>query len=364
MAGLRTASVWVIGTATLSTPVGQTSLGNYIFTGLQTENWVFVLFGCVAAAVLALVVDRLLALAETGIALRSRPRLVAAAAGLLVAIGASLAPLFAGAGQRPVVIGTKSFEEQYILGALIDDRLKNAGFPSMRRDGLGSTVIFRALEVGDVDVYVDYSGTLWANEMRRADMPGRQAVLNRLSSWLAKRGVKDIGPLGFENAYAFAMRADRAKALRVESLGDLAAYAPRLKIGGDFEIFSRPEWRAVVDAYGLRFAKQRQYQANFMYKALVDGDVDVITAFSSDGRIAQYGLKLLSDPKHALPPYDAVLLVSARYADDGRFLAALRPLIGAIDLAQMQRANLMVDAQQNKKTPEEAAHWLERQAVH
>ena len=72
MAGIRTAAVWVIGTATLSTPIGQTSLGNYIFAGLQTQNWVFVLFGCVAAAVLALAVDQLLALIETGIRDRSR----------------------------------------------------------------------------------------------------------------------------------------------------------------------------------------------------------------------------------------------------------------------------------------------------
>src|SRR5918992_3129688 len=79
MAGIRTAAVWVIGTATLSTPIGQTSLGNYIFTGLQTQNWVFVLFGCVAAALLALAIDQLLALTETGVAARSRPRVAAGA---------------------------------------------------------------------------------------------------------------------------------------------------------------------------------------------------------------------------------------------------------------------------------------------
>jgi osmoprotectant transport system permease protein len=357
MAGLRTAAVWVIGTATLSTPVGQTSLGNYIFTGLQTENWVFVLFGCVAAALLALVIDRLLSLAESGFAQRSRARLAAAAAGLMVVVGASLAPLF-GAAEHTIVIGTKSFDEQYILGALIEDRLHAAGFHTQRRDGLGSTVIFHALEGNDVDVYVDYSGTLWTTAMHRTDMPGRKHVLDRLSSWLAERGAKNLGTLGFENAYAFAMRGDKAKALGIETLADLAAYAPRMKIGGDYEIFSRPEWAAVVRTYGLHFSVQRQYQANFMYRAVADGDVDVISAFSSDGRIAQYGLKLIADPKQALPPYDTVLLVSPRHAADEQLLAALRPLIGSIDLAAMQRANLMVDRAEDKKTPEEAAQWL------
>jgi len=359
MAGLRTAAVWVIGTATLSTPVGQTSLGNYIFTGLQTENWVFVLFGCIAAALLALAIDRLLALAEDGFALRSRVRLIAAAAGLVVIVGASLSPLF-GSEAETVTVATKSFEEQYILGALIGDRLEKAGFKTVRRDGLGSTVIFRALAANDADVYVDYSGTLWTTQMQRTDAPGRKAVLNQLSAWLGQKyGIRDLGPLGFENAYAFAMRRDRAKALGIETLGDLAAYAPRLKIGGDFEFFSRPEWNAVVKAYRIHFALQRQYQANFMYRALVDGDVDVIAAFSSDGRIAQYGLKLIGDPKQALPPYDAVLLVSPRHANDDRFLAALKPLIGSIDLKTMQQANLMVDRADDKKTPEETASWLE-----
>jgi osmoprotectant transport system permease protein len=358
MAGIRTAAVWVIGTATLSTPVGQTSLGNYIFTGLQTENWVFVLFGCIAAAALALVIDRLLALAEDGFARRSRWRLIASAVGLLVVLGASVLPSLGGAS-KPVVVGTKSFEEQYILGALMSDRLEKAGFKTEHRDGLGSTVVFHALEANDVDAYVDYSGTLWTTQMRRADMPARKVVLDQLSAWLAKRGVRYVGPLGFENAYAFAMRRDRAKSLGVQTLADLAPYASRLKIGGDFEIFNRPEWDRVVKVYGLRFAVQRQYQANFMYSALVDGDVDVISAFSSDGRIAQYDLLLLGDPKQALPPYDAVLLVSPRHANDDKFLAALKPLIGALDLKTMQQANLMVDRPNDKRTPEQAAQVLE-----
>ena len=99
MAGIRTAAVWVIGTATLSTPIGQTSLGNYIFTGLQTQNWVFVLFGCVAAALLALAVDQLLALMETGVARRSRRRIAFGAIGL-VSLLAACAPAVAGAAGR------------------------------------------------------------------------------------------------------------------------------------------------------------------------------------------------------------------------------------------------------------------------
>lgn len=361
IAGIRTAAAWVVGTATLSTPVGQTSLGNYIFAGLQTENWVFVLFGCLAAAALALVIDRLIALAERGVAKRSRALLVGAAAGLALVVGASVLPLLGKVAAREIVVGTKSFDEQYILGALIEQRLHQAGFDTVRRDGLGSTVIFDALSSGEIDAYVDYTGTVWADDMKRSDLPGRQAVLDQMCNWLRRaRGIRCVGPLGFENAYAFAMRRDRAAALGIRSLADLARIAPQLKIGGDYEIFSRPEWRAVTRAYGLRFAVNRQYQANFLYRAVVSGDVDVISAFSSDGRIREFGLDLLTDPKGALPPYDAVLLVSKAHASDVALLAALRPLVGAIDLGTMQRANLMVDRSADKLTPEQVASLLNR----
>jgi osmoprotectant transport system permease protein len=360
IAGIRTAAVWVIGTATLSTPVGQTSLGNYIFAGLQTENWVFVLFGCIAAAALALAIDRLIALAETGVARRSRARLIGSAAGLVIIVVAGLYPLLGSAAARPIVIGSKSFEEQYILAALIEQRLRHAGFPTVRRDGLGSTVIFDALSSGEIDVYVDYTGTVWADDMKRRDLPGRRAVFDQMSRWLVQtRGIHCVGALGFENAYAFAMRRDRADALGIRSLADLSRYAPKLKIGGDYEIFSRPEWRAVKGAYGLGFAVERQYQANFLYRAVVSGDVDVISAFSSDGRIREYDLKVLRDPKAALPPYDAVLLISKARASDAGVVAALEPLVGAIGLQAMQRANLMVDRSTNKLAPDDVARMLD-----
>lgn len=359
MAGIRTAAVWVIGTATLSTPVGQTSLGNYIFTGLQIENWVLVLFGCIAASLLALIVDRLLALAENGLALRSRWRLIVSACGIALVLIASLFPMF-GHVTAPIVVGTETFDEQFTLGSLMQQRLERAGFATARRDGLGTTVVFRALVAGDIDVCMNYTGTIWANEMHRTDAPGRAEVMKHMTAWLEKTyGIRVLGSFGFEDAYALAMRRDHADALHIDTIDDLAQHAPQMKVGGDYEIFSRPEWRKVTDAYGLRFMEQKQYQSNFMYRAVEGGDVDAINAFSSDGRIAQYNLKLLGDPKHAWPPYDAVLLISPKHAHDAKLIAALKPLIGAIDLKTMQQANLMVDRDSDKKSPEETARWLD-----
>jgi osmoprotectant transport system permease protein len=361
MAGVRTAAVWTIGAATLATPVGQTSLGDYIFSGLQTEDWVLVLFGCAAAAALALSVDQLLGLVESGAARRDGRRVALGAGGLALGVALALAPLtFSAAPAARVVVGAKNFSEQYILADVMADRLRSAGFSPAIKTDLGSVVAYRAVASGEIDAYVDYSGTLWETVLRRADNPPRAALLAQLAAELKRRdGVLVLGPLGFENAYCLAMRADRAKALGVASIADLAARAASLTLGSDLEFLSRPEWASLSGAYGLRFRAERRYQPTFMYKAVTGGEVDVISAFSSDGRIAADDLVVLSDPKQAIPPYDAVILVSPKRAGDARFLAALRPLIGAVPVEAMRRANLSVDRDRDKQTPDQAARALE-----
>jgi len=362
MAGIRTASVWVIGTATLATPIGQTSLGNYIFTGLQTQNWVFVMFGCVAVALLALAVDQLLALVETGVARRRRMRVALGALGLAALTLAALVPGFA-RPQAAYVIGAKTFTEQYVLAALMQQKLADAGLTSRVRSGLGSNVLFDALASGEVDVAIDYSGTLWTNRMHRSDVPPRNAVLDELGNWLnANSGISLLGSLGFENAYALAMTRAKADALQVHSIADLARVAPQLTIGGDYEFFARPEWQHLREAYGLQFRAERVMQSAFMYRAVAAADVDVITAYTSDGQIAQFDLAVLDDPKHVIPPYDAVLLLAPRHVHDERLIAALTPLLGAIPVGAMRAAN--AQASSGASTQEAARRLLQSAEQH
>jgi osmoprotectant transport system permease protein len=355
MAGIRTASVWVIGTATLSTPIGQTSLGNYIFTGLQTQNWVFVAFGCVAVAALALAVDQLLALIELGLARRRSLHVGLGALGIVALIAGGLAPSL----MRPpaaYVIGAKTFTEQYVLAALLGQRLAAAGLSSRVNAGLGSNVLFDALASDEVDIAVDYSGTLWANRMHRIDVPSRETLLSDLGRWLQEtNGIRLLGPLGFENAYALAMTRAKAAALNVHSIADLARAAPQLTIAGDYEFFARPEWRALRDAYGLQFKAERTMQPDFMYRAAAAGDVDVISAYTSDGQIAQFDMAVLTDPKHVIPPYDAILLLSPRRANDQALIATLTPLLNAVPVSAMREANARAAA---GMSVEEAARSL------
>ena len=360
MAGVRTAAVWVIGTATLATPVGQTSLGDYIFSGLQTENWVLVLFGCAASAGLAFVVDQLLGLIETGLARRDRRRILIGLGALLAGVALASAPILAAAVQpQGYRVGAKNFSEQYILADLISDRLQRTGARVTQKNDLGSVIAFRAVAANDIDVYVDYSGTLWTTVLGHKDTPPRAQLLAQMTRELKDRyGVVVLGPLGFENAYALAMKRTEAAKLGIASIADLAPHAPDLTLGSDLEFLSRTEWRGLQSAYGLHFRAERQFQPTFMYKAVTGGEADVISAFSSDGRIAADDLVVLSDPKGAIPPYDAVVLIAPRRAQDARLLGALRPLLGSIPVQAMRQANLTVDRDADKRSPAEAARAL------
>jgi osmoprotectant transport system permease protein len=366
VAGVRTATVWVVGTATLSTPVGATSLGNYIFSGLQTRNYTAVLVGCVAAAALALSLDTLVRLLEAGVRER-RPTLVRVCGAVLLALYLFVAATLAARALETrstgaVRIGAKTFTEQYILSELLAGQIeRRAGAESRALPSLGSTVAFDALAAGEIDLYVDYSGTIWATLMDRAGERGdRETVLAEVERYLAdEHGVQVLGALGFENAYALAMRRERAAELAVETVTDLARRAPELEIGGDYEFFVRQEWAALVEVYGLSFAGQRSMDASLMYEALEQGDVDVISAFSTDGRIAADNLRLLVDDREVIPPYDAIVLARKEWVDGHpKIVAALRELVGRIDESTMQELNRSVD--QDKESPAAvAARYLE-----
>lgn len=360
MAGIRTASVWTIGAATLSTTVGQPSLGDLIFAGLQTQNWALVLAGCAAAAALALVVDALLGLTERGIRRRRWALVWGSLAALLLGVGVACVPILP-LGPPKVVIGVENFSEQFILARVIGHRLEKAGYRVTYREGLGSTVAFTALASNDIDVAVNYSGTVWMGQMHRTDIPAKPLILRGVGVWAVRaHGVRLLGPLGFENAYAFAMREADARRRGISSIADLVPQAPQLDFASDIEFLERPEWKSVQAAYGpIRFRSAHPYQPTFMYRALESGAADVIPAFSSDGRIAADKLRILADPKGAIPGYDAMLLVAPAHAHDARFVAALQPLVGAIPVEAMCEANYMVDRDTNKVSPDAAAQWLE-----
>jgi osmoprotectant transport system substrate-binding protein/osmoprotectant transport system permease protein len=180
---------------------------------------------------------------------------------------------------------------------------------------------------------------------------------------LAQQHVTLLGGLGFENAYALLMPRKQAEALHIRSIEDLAGHAQGMTIAGDYEFFSRPEWASLQKAYGLRFRAQRQMQPDFMYAAVASGEVDVIAGYTSDGLIAKYDLVVLDDSRHAIPPYDAILLLAPKRADDQALQAALKPLLGRIDLKTMREANLRASNGGAESSSQAVARWLWAQIV-
>jgi osmoprotectant transport system permease protein len=305
-------------------------------------------------------VDQLLGLIETGLSAGKRGLIGLGVAGLAAGFGLTLIPLGA-ATATGYVVGAKNFTEQYILAELISRQIRASGAHAQQQENLGSAIAFGAVASDEISVYVDYTGTLWTNVMQRRDLVAPAQMQQQLTQWLASQyGVLLLGNLGFENAYVFAMRRDRAAALGITSIADLKEHATQLALGTDFEFLARPEWTMIKDAYRLDFGTKRSFEPTFMYRAVVDRSVDVISAFSSDGRIASDDLLVLTDSMHAIPSYEAVILISPKRSKDRVLIDALTPLLGRISIEQMRQANLMVDRGSNNASPREAANYLAR----
>lgn len=365
LGGVRTASVLVVGTATLVTPVGGRSLGSYIFGGLQSLNHLSTILGCVFAALLAIVLDQLIRLLEVAARQRSRPKAWAGAAGLLFLVAGSLYYPVSSALVRkasPAVIASAPFTEQHILNEMIALHLTSTGVRADSRRGMSEGILFEALFRGKVDCIIEYTGNIWTLVMKREDIPPRQTILDEVKRYLLeKRGGVECFELGFADDYAFAMEKREADDLGIDTIEDLAQYARtnRIRIGGDMMFFGRPEWEKVRAVYPFKDARSIEtvpMDPTLMYGAVVNGQVDVIVAYTSDGRIPAYELKILADPREAFPPYDVVLLLSSEAARRRELIDALRPLLGNIALPMMQDANRHVDLE--KWTRRRAAEEL------
>lgn len=380
LAGIRTATVWVVGITTLSTPVGAPSLGNYIFSGLQLRDWNQVYFGCLFAMALTLVLDQAVRLFELAASRRkAAPAWAASAILAVVLVGGFIPRMLSGGGNEipvsasPAVtsspepgallagrefrIGAKGFTEQAILARRLAIALESEGASTDILGNMGSTILFDALRNDSIDVYVDYSGTMWATVMKREEQVGRTAMAIEVANHLLREhGIHVLGRLGFENTYCFAVRSSTAERLGLRAIDDLRPHLGDMTLGGDPEFFGRPEWTRARELYGLDRLSTRGMDPTFMYQAARDRQVDAIAGFSTDGRIAAFDLEVLSDPRQAFPPYDAMILLSPSASRDPMVARSLRPLVNQIDVATMRKANKMVDV--DGSSPKQAAEWL------
>jgi len=350
VAGIRVATVIGVGTATVAAAVGAGGLGEYIFRGLSMIDSTMILAGAVPAALLALAADGALTWTERRLrptAGRQQGRALAAASVLfalllLVVVGRAI-----GSGPDRVVVASKNFTEQVILGELLSQVLEGDGIDVTRKLNLGGTFICdRALRAGDVDVYAEYTGTALTAIFKDTVKRAREEVLNTTRARYADAGVTVLPPLGFDNTFAILVRRADAEKLGLKTIGDLRQVPASWQPGFGFEFLERQDgYRGLTAAYGLSFAQQpRAMDLSLMYRALAAGDVDVIAGDATSALIDALDLAMLRDDRGYFPPYDAIAVVrTATLLRRPEVRRALERLAGRVKVEDMRSMNRAVD---------------------
>jgi glycine betaine/choline ABC-type transport system substrate-binding protein len=254
--------------------------------------------------------------------------------------------LAAGCGDEDrVVVGAKNFTEQRILGELVAQTIERAGVAVRRRFDLGGTFVCdAALRKGDVDVYVEYTGTALTAVLKEAPDGDPRRVYERVATAYRAAGLEWLAPLGFDNTFAMVVRSDET----VSSLSEAAAVATRWTAGFGYEFQTRPDgYPALQRVYGLAFASIRTLDLGLLYRALAERQIDVAAGSATDALIDAMGLRVLADDRHAFPPYEAAPVVRTdMLARHPAVRDALGALAGTISATDMRRLNHAVDGEQ------------------
>ena len=262
-------------------------------------------------------------------------------------------------------IGSKNFTEQIIVAEMVAQLIENRlQLPVERKFNLGGTFIcFHALKNGSLDLYVEYTGTGLTSILKEPAASDPRAVMEKVRTAFRRRwNLVWLEPLGFNNTYALAMKAAHARKLSIRTVSDLKAHASALKPGFNHEFIERSDgYPGLARHYGFRFTKNvLEMDPGLMYKAAGEGKVDVISAFSTDGRIRAFGLVTLEDDRRFFPPYHAAPLVRA---DVLKKHPGLRPLLmelaGRLTDRQMMEMNYLVDAK-GKSPADVASSFLKK----
>jgi osmoprotectant transport system permease protein len=347
VAGLRVATVIGVGTATIAAAIGAGGLGEYIFRGLSMVDTTTILAGAVPAAALAMVADGGLAWLEHRLRNgRGRSRGPAIVGAVVLVVVALLAwSVTTRATNATVVVGSKNFTEQLVLGELMAQAIEAEGLPVTRKFNLGGTFICdQALRSGDLDLYVEYTGTAVTAVFHQDVAHDPKAAFQQARELYARGGLTELAPLGFNNTFAILVRARDARRLGLRSIADLRASAAGWTPGFGYEFLQRADgYPGLIRTYGLRFGGvPRAMDLSLIYKALAEGQVDVIAGDATSAQIDALDLTSLDDTVHYFPPYDAAPVVRTaalmRHAEIGTAMARLAGRISERDMRAMNRA--------------------------
>lgn len=365
VAGLRIAAVQTIGLTTLAAFIGAGGLGQFINRGLFLSDTRLILLGAIPAALIAVIIDQLINLVELSVT-PLRPRGTRRTAGFASAFIAMLLTGFTvmhmlpdrAADQNTVIVGSKNFTEQLIVAEIVSQQIEHSTDTKVeRRFGLGgSTVLHKALTQGSINIAVEYSGTALTAILHQPVPADHARIMSLLREQYENRfGLTWLDPLGFNNAYGLAIRKNDPTLSGITTITGLTNIAPQLEAAFDFEFAERPDgYAGLRQAYGLHFKQVRDMHPDLMYKALSEHEADVISAYTTDGRLQRDGIRILRDDKGFFPPYEAAIIVSpALLRKNPPLASALKALSGTLGDEEMRHLNTLVD--DKKITVEQAA---------
>lgn len=356
MGGIRVATVINIGTATIAALIGAGGLGDFIFAGISMNDPSMIMAGAIPTTVLALVVDFILGLIENKVPVRTFGHLILKQGiGRKVIITATAILLVIGGlfvwlkdNDKTVVIGHKNYTESRLLGQLLSVLIEeNTDLKTNVKELGGSMPTFEALKNREIDMFVEYTGTGYVNILKiKGDIPSADKVYDRV-----KREYKDrynihwLDPLGFNNTYTLAVSKEVADKYQLATYSDLAKVSNQLVLGATSEIMKRPDGLpGLQKLYNMEFKKISVLDPGLRYNAVENGDVQVIDAFATDGKLKELGLVILKDDREYFPPYYAAPIVTDEVLKE---YPELRPLLeklaGILNDETMQELNYRAD---------------------
>jgi osmoprotectant transport system permease protein len=360
LAGVRVATVICVGVATIAAAIGGGGLGVFIFRGIATVNNDLILAGAIPAAFIALMTDFFLGWLEKMLTQRKTRKkiftrlpiwglavftLVAIALGLIFTQATSQINL----GQNTIIIGSKNFTEQIILSEIIAQQIEaKTDLKVDRRFNLGGTFIcHNAVKAGEIDGYVEYTGTALTTIIKQKPITEPKIVYERVKAAYEQEFNLTVMPsLGFENTFALVIRSEDAEKLNIKTLSEAAPYTPQWRAGFGYEFITREDgYPGLAKAYSFQFTQPPQeMELGLIYQALANNKVDIVAGNSTDGLIPVLNLFILKDDKKYFPPYEAVPIFNQNTMTKYPQLKdAIAQLTGKITAKEMQQMNYQVD---------------------
>lgn len=365
MAGIRTAMVLIVGTATLAALIGAGGLGDIILLGIDRNNTSLIILGAIPAAILALLFDFLLKRLEKA----SYKNSIIAIGSIIVLVGFFfLAPFVMNSQNQEIVIAGKLGSEPEILinmyKILIEDE---TDLQVSLKPGLGKTsFVFNALRSNSIDIYPEFTGTAIAEFLKEtADSTNRDEVYEQ-----ARKGMLDqfdmelLQPMAYNNTYALAVPNEFAEKYHVKTISDLKSVENSVKAGFTLEFSDREDgYVGMQKLYDIHFANFVTMEPKLRYSAVESGDIEVIDAYSTDSELRQYSLKVLEDDKQLFPPYQGAPLLRAETVEKyPEIKEALNKLAGKITDDEMREMNYQVNVE-GKKPYEIAKEYLKKEKL-